>query len=195
MPGQTSEDLLSLFDRAPLNRALLGRFRDIGGGYGSRVLRFLGRGVSAGRGRAAMAPDLRPVGPDPLQRRRWRDPGRADLRCAVRRLGTQGADDHRHLHLRFRRGVDRVCPRRRLAALWAAALCRRHRADGGGGPGADDRRRADADAPSHGGDELLCRVCNRGRACRFGDRGGTARRDRLARHGHARHRGRGSRGI
>ena len=186
MPGSTVRRPAVAVRSRAAQPALLGRLRHPVDDHRPRVLRFFGGRLSARRGRAAMASDLWPIGADPLQRRLGAIAGALDFRQPGRCLGAQGADGHRHLHLRDRRGADRLCARRRLAALCAAALFCRSRFDGGGGPVPDHRRRADADPPSHLCHQLLRGVRDRRRAALLDHLGGIAGGDRLARHGHAR---------
>jgi hypothetical protein len=84
---------LALFDAAPLNRRYWVSFVLLSALFVLEFFDFLIVG-------AAVAPHPRPIGGDSLQQWGRRDPGRACLWRAVRRLGTQDHDDHRHLHLR-----------------------------------------------------------------------------------------------
>ena len=66
MPGQTSDDLLALFDSAPLNRRYWVSFALLSALFVLEFFDFSGRRLPARGARPAMAPDLWPIGADPL---------------------------------------------------------------------------------------------------------------------------------
>ena len=68
MPEHTSEELLTEFDRCPLNARYWAIFGLISAVAALDFL-FFQRGFSGGKDRARLASDLRPVGDDPVRRR------------------------------------------------------------------------------------------------------------------------------
>ena len=173
--------------RSTAQPSLLGVVHLAVGAVCPRILRFPGGRLPARAAGAAMASDLRPVGGDPLQRRRRRDPRRACLWRIVRRLGPQDHDDHRHLYLRRELRPDGHRAERLVGGFCRTAILYRGRADGRSHPVLGDPGRTDADPAPDLIDELLSGLCLGRRLSRFGGLRRVARADRLARGRDARH--------
>jgi hypothetical protein len=129
--------------------SLLGDLRVGFSGGRARLLRFFQRGFSRRKDRAGLAPDLWPIGDDPIRRRGWCGGRSTGLGRLVRQVGAQGADRQRHVYLRFRRRRDFLDPRRRVAALCHAAFSRRLWSGGILRPSNDPDRRDHANASPH----------------------------------------------
>ena len=149
MPGQTSEDLLALYDSAPLSRRYWVIFAIISA---ITVLEFFDFSVVAFL--------LAVVGP------RWHlTYGQSALilyaggvgsivgalvfgSLAPQCLGAQDRNHPRHLYLRHRRRPQRSCPARQLGIVRAAALRRRRRSDRRGDPSLDHHRQLTPTRPA-----------------------------------------------
>jgi hypothetical protein len=189
MPGQSSDDLLALFDGAPLNRRYWVTFIPMSAVFVYDFFDFLVVGYL-----------LAVVGPE------WHlTHGQSAVILYSGGIGAiVGALAFGAFSDAWGRkpqvvigtficavssGLIAAHPRRRMVAVRDFALLRRRRSHRGSHAFLDRRRRTDADPSPHDRDELLCRVCLGRRLPGAGDLGSPARAFRLARRRAPRFRG------